>query len=259
MRTGEFMKRTGLSRKTAMWLNEHLSWSDTRQKGKRMEYSEANVEWVLDRQIERFSQTHNIKLMEETTDPYYIEDNGTIWDYRRGFLEARKYTIVAGYYYVSLWTKQRHKDYRVRRLVAKYFVINFDPDKNNQVNHIDGNKLNNHYMNLEWCTASYNTKHAFDLKLAKNDKGIADSQSHSIAIFDQDDNFIAMFGSIRLAAKYLNIYESTLIYCANRPYHMYKERQIYIRYMRQSDQKCNDYPEIVSYETIGVGLDDDKL
>lgn len=29
--------------------------------------------------------------------------------------------------------------------------------------------------------------------------------------------------------------------------------------MKQSDQKCNDYPEIVSYETIGVGLDDEKL
>lgn len=30
-------------------------------------------------------------------------------------------------------------------------------------------------------------------------------------------------------------------------------------YMKQSNQKCNDYPEIVFYETIGVGLDDDKF
>ena len=259
MKTGEFMKRTRLSRKTAMWLNKYFCWSGDQQKRKHMKYSEANVQWVLDRQIERFSQTHNIKLMEETIDPYYIEDNGTIWDYHRGFFEARKYAIVAGYYYVSLWTKQGHKNYRVHRLVAKYFVNNLNPDINNQINHIDGNKLNNHYTNLEWCTASHNTKHAFNLKLVKNDKGFTDSQSQPIAIFDADDNFIAMFGSIKLAEKYLNIKMSTLIYAAKRPYHLIQESQIYVRYMKQSDQKCNDYPEIVSYETIGVGLDDDKF
>jgi hypothetical protein len=46
----------------------------------------------------------------------------------------------------------------VHRLVACTFIKNVDRIKYNQVNHIDGNKLNNHILNLEWCTCSENMK-----------------------------------------------------------------------------------------------------
>ena len=59
-----------------------------------------------------------------------------------------------GYLRISL----RGKNYRIHRLVANAFVPN--PDNLPQVNHKDGNKLNNHYLNLEWCTNSHNTAHA---------------------------------------------------------------------------------------------------
>ncbi|WP_010497735.1 NUMOD4 domain-containing protein [Paenibacillus elgii] len=52
------------------------------------------------------------------------------------------------------------KQYKVHRLVAKLFVANPKPEEYDAVNHIDLDKTNNHYTNLEWCDHDYNIKHA---------------------------------------------------------------------------------------------------
>lgn len=59
-----------------------------------------------------------------------------------------------------------HKKYLVHRLVLSSFVGRSCL----QVNHIDGNKCNNHVSNLEYCTASENVSHAFKSGLNKNRK-----------------------------------------------------------------------------------------
>lgn len=70
------------------------------------------------------------------------------------------------YLSVSLYSKGVSVKFPlVHRLVAKAFIPN--PDNKPQVNHIDGNRHNNHISNLEWVTPLENTQHAIKNGLIK--------------------------------------------------------------------------------------------
>ncbi len=59
---------------------------------------------------------------------------------------------------VGLWKNKKRKMYLVHRLIASTYILNSEnkPD----INHKDGNSLNNSVENLEWCTKSENMQHA---------------------------------------------------------------------------------------------------
>lgn len=89
---------------------------------------------------------------------YKIYSDGRIFGLREKFLKP---DIANGY--EQVWINK--KRYKVHRLVAYCFC---NPPENYEqltVNHIDGNKRNNHYSNLEWCTQCENNKHARDIGL----------------------------------------------------------------------------------------------
>lgn len=72
----------------------------------------------------------------------------------------RKNSAGAGYKLVSLHSPELKRKYKpVHQIVAEAWIPN--PDNKPIINHIDGNPENNHIDNLEWCTYSENTLHAY--------------------------------------------------------------------------------------------------
>ena len=69
-----------------------------------------------------------------------------------------------GYRCVTLRKNNKNHTKKVHRLVADAFIQK--KHKETEVNHIDGNKLNNHAGNLEWCTRAENLKHARETGLS---------------------------------------------------------------------------------------------
>jgi hypothetical protein len=67
-----------------------------------------------------------------------------------------------GYYHIGLRNEHGRFFKRVHRLVAETFIPNYN-DEFDIVNHIDGNKQNNHFTNLEWCDVQYNTAYTFQV------------------------------------------------------------------------------------------------
>lgn len=91
---------------------------------------------------------------------YLISNKGNVKTKQRtgsrGYLvkekEIKQFDNSNGYYRVNmrLENDKTSKSYLVHRLVAKLFI----PEEEGKcfVNHKDGNKHNNSFDNLEWCT-----------------------------------------------------------------------------------------------------------
>lgn len=94
---------------------------------------------------------------------YDVSDDGQIKNNKTGRI-MKTAINTRGYEQVCLRddNKTQHT-VRVHRLVADAFL---DGDKEHlDVNHIDGDKLNNRASNLEWCTRKENIAHAYDTGL----------------------------------------------------------------------------------------------
>jgi hypothetical protein len=107
---------------------------------------------------------------------YLISPDGRVFSlYTMKFLKLR--VTNCGYNQIQLFNKDGYKYFSVHRLVAEAYIPNLENKE--QVNHMDGNKLNNLACNLEWMTRSENQKHCSDTGLRKVDDAMRERGRHA--------------------------------------------------------------------------------
>lgn len=102
-----------------------------------------------------------------------------------------------GYPSVGLRKAKQSKAHIVSRLVALAFIPN--PENKPEVNHKNGNKLDNRVDNLEWNTPKENTRHAHKLGLVRKLIGQENKKSKPISQCQPDGKLVNVYSSINLA------------------------------------------------------------
>ena len=107
-----------------------------------------------------------------------------------------------GYVCVNLTKNKKQRTFNVHRLVAIHFLPKVDGKE--YVNHIDSNKNNNHFLNLEWCSQSENIQYAYD-----NGRKIPPHE-RKVSQFDMNGNFIRVWKSEAEVERALGIFQSNI-------------------------------------------------
>ena len=123
-----------------------------------------------------YTSIHNLKIYTMKDIPNYeglyaATEDGRIFSYPKScsskngiflkqqiFINKNNRTTPHKQLLVGLWKDKKRKIHLVHRLIALTYIPNLEnkPD----INHLDGNSLNNNIKNLEWCTKKENMKHA---------------------------------------------------------------------------------------------------
>jgi len=130
---------------------------------------------------------------------YKVSSYGRVKNKTTG-LFIKPFVSNRGYLRVNL-SSPVNKKYTLHRLVGEYFI-----SKDNDgliINHIDGNKQNNHVSNLEWITHQENVKHAINNNLR--------SVGSEVTILDLKTNKVIEFKTLHRATTELGIPGDTFL------------------------------------------------
>lgn len=137
----------------------------------------------------------------EEFENYKINEYGAIIHKKKN-RELKHSINEKGYHKVLLQKGNKHLKTGVHRLVAKAFVPN--PNNYKEVNHIDENKNNNHYSNLEWCNRKQNINHSI-----KSGKFII----KKVAQYDKNNELIKIYSSCSEAERETGIHRTHICKC----------------------------------------------
>lgn len=91
---------------------------------------------------------------------YQVDTNGIVYS-KRG--RPLKYSLNhSGYCIINFYVNGKRTGFGIHTIVAKQFIPNDNPERT-QVNHKDGNTMNNRVDNLEWVTQSENVQHSINV------------------------------------------------------------------------------------------------
>lgn len=133
---------------------------------------------------------------------YFITEDGKCYNSKTNkFLKGQE--NYKNHYISFNLTMPDGKKKRVyaHRLVAEAYVKNDSPKTKKEINHIDGNKLNNNADNLEWVTAKENAQHALEKELGK---------FKHVFCFNKDKLLVAEYKNIPEAARAVGISNSLI-------------------------------------------------
>lgn len=136
---------------------------------------------------------------------FLVSNKGRVSD-RKGKIFAQRVT-KKGYATICLCENGEKFCIRVHREVAKAFL-----DKEvgkDQVNHIDGDKLNNSVENLEWCTPKENSQHAYNVLKHKN------LPNHETPVICVETGIV--YRSISSASRETGVARSDIARCCKNP------------------------------------------
>lgn len=138
-----------------------------------------------------------VEVNEDSNNKIWLSDLGRLYyeygsRYSRGSLAGDK----DAYYTVDVDGKK----IAVHILVAEYFITNGEWKTKTIVNHLDGNKKNNHVDNLEWATCQRNIKHAVETGLLKPSYTAYNAMARPMGYFDENGKLLSTYTSRTEAA-----------------------------------------------------------
>lgn len=131
---------------------------------------------------------------------YYAREDGRIENKLGNIISS--WIDNVGYHQIVLYKNKKRCYLRVHRLIAKALIPN--PENKAQVDHVDGNKLNNHVDNLRWVSNRENTQCGYDANAYLSTSHVSIKATH------KENKNEQIFHSIRACAETLRVNRKTL-------------------------------------------------